>query len=511
MAVSHQEASPYGDTSSLKVFSPHYQPTTHRIRSLDILKGIAVLLGLFVAIYTWGGFSEGMQSSLIGKPSGTGYRLFSTISLLLEGKMRAMISLVFGAGIILFFIRPHVGSSLSVNDLYVRRNMWLILFGIVNAILFLWPMDIVFHLGIMGLLLFPFPRLSARWLLICALLVMAINAGKMYWYYHDDLQAYQKFVVADSLDKKFNKADSIRKKADSVAIAKLFPLGKDSAARQKEATKRDSLARRKGDTLTHKQAQDKQAWEGVAGKYKWERKNDSAQIKALQKRSWVSIYDHQLNKIQGRQAAWFYRTGVWEFAGIMLFGMWLFKIGFLTGRFKRSTYLWIALVCIGTGLLCGWYRLYFHNAVILDYTKYLKTHGLPFTVLWPYERALMVTGYASLLMFLLSWARVGWLMTLLGDVGRMALSNYFLQSILCSIIFYGFGMGYYARAGQYMLYFLVLEMIIVQIVFTTVWIRYFYHGPMEWLLRCLVTRSWVPNRRRPEGEGVDQEENLLIV
>lgn len=511
MPISHQEGSPYEDPSSLKVLSPHYLPSTNRIRSLDILKGVAVLLGLLVTIYAWGGFSDGMQNSLIAKPSGIAYRIYATISLLLEGKMRGLISLAFGAGIILFFIRPHLGTTLAGNDLYVRRNMWLILFGIVNAILFLWPMDIVFHLGIMGLMLFPFPRMAARWVLFSAIFVIAVNTGKYYWNYHDDVQAYSKFLVADSLDKKFRNADSVRKAKDSVDLVQMFPLASDSLSRKKEAARRDSIARKAGDTLTHKQAGEKQTWEGIAKKYKWEKKDDSARVRALQERSWASIYDKQLSHIQGQQAPWFYRMGIWEFGGIMLLGMWLFKTGFFTGRFRGKQHLMIALVCIALGLLCGWYRLYFNNAAILDYTRYVQNRPLPFTMLWPLERAFMVTGYASLVMFLVSLSRMNWLLNILNDVGRMALSNYFLQSVFCAIIFYGFGMGYYGRMGQDMLYFLAIEMIIVQIVFSTVWMKFFYHGPLEWVLRCLVIRKWVPNRRKPDGEQAKQDEGLLIV
>ncbi|HSF44838.1 MAG TPA: DUF418 domain-containing protein [Chitinophagaceae bacterium] len=496
MASSLIEASQPVDPSAIQAYSPNYEPSLSRIQSLDILKGIAVLLGMLVSIYYWGGFSDGMQNALIGNPTGTRYRVFAAISLLLQSKMTALISLAFGAGIVLYFVRPHIGSSMSNNDLYVRRNMWLILFGIFNAIILMWQMDIVFHLGIMGLLLFPFPRMAAKYLLITAILLLAINSGKQYWNYHDDTKAYSKFLVADSVSKKIKVKDSIAKQQDSIAKLALAP--NDSVGRKAIDKQRDSLKKKAGDTLTKKQQQEIQSWEGIAKKFKWEKKNDSSKIKALQVVSYSKIWDSQLRDTQGRQAAWFYRMGIWEFGSIMLLGMWLFKLGFFNGRFSINQYLLLAVIGVGLGLLCGWFRIYFHNSAILDYTKYVQKTPIPHTILWPFERAFMAVGYASIVMLALQKGFMRGVLNMFSDVGKMALSNYLLQAMLCSIIFYGYGMGYYARIGQSGLYFLAVEIIVVNIVFSTVWLKYFYMGPAEWLLKSLTYKKKVPFIRRSE-------------
>jgi uncharacterized protein len=59
-------------------------------------------------------------------------------------------------------------------------------------------------------------------------------------------------------------------------------------------------------------------------------------------------------------------------------------------------------------------------------------------------------------------------------------------------------MGYYARIGQLGLYFLAVEIIVVNIVFSTVWLKYFYMGPAEWLLKSLTHRKKVPFLRTAE-------------
>jgi uncharacterized protein len=98
-------------------------------------------------------------------------------------------------------------------------------------------------------------------------------------------------------------------------------------------------------------------------------------------------------------------------------------------------------------------------------------------------------AYASVIMF---FVRKQW-MTKLGDVlvkvGRMALTLYIFQSIVLGVMMYGFGMGYYARINQNWLYFIVLELILVQVVFAILWLRYFRMGPVEWLLISLAKKK----------------------
>ncbi len=377
MASVQPEAVTAIDESSIKAFSPHYQPSTSRIESLDVLKGLAVLLGLFISIYAWGGFSEGMQYRLIGNPKGSRHIVYVLLSFFLEGKMRGLISLVFGAGLILFMVRPHPGSPVSNAELMVRRNMWLMLFGIFNAFVFLWPQDILFHLGIMGLLLFPFCRMNTRGLMIAVIIVSLIGAGKNYWYFADDQRAYGKYLVVQSLEKKFSKDSAARMQTkDSLLFKKRQPGPAgvaDSIANKKVA---DSLAKKAGDTLTRKQGDEKQAWEGIAKKFTYDGKKDSSNSKAIQETSYGKNWNHLLQQIKSRESGWFYRNGVWEFGAIMLLGMFLFKIGFFTGRFNRGQYALMALAGIILGLFCGWYRLHFLNVAISDYTVICQNESL---------------------------------------------------------------------------------------------------------------------------------------
>src|SRR6185503_14343675 len=80
-------------------------------------------------------------------------------------------------------------------------------------------------------------------------------------------------------------------------------------------------------------------------------------------------------------------------------------------------------------------------------------------------------------------------------LGRSFFSNYFLQTILCTFFFYGYGFSYFGELTQLQLYFIVVEIWLVQIVLTILWFRFYKRGPIEWLWCCLINRRWLPNKK----------------
>lgn len=429
-----------------------------RIESLDVLRGVAVLGALFVSIWIFGGFSSQQQNQLLVISKGWNYRVYGAIELLLDGKMRALIAIVFGAAMVIYLSRPSHAGSVSQGELFIRRQMWLILFGIINAVVFLWTHDLLFHLGIMGILLFPFVRMSYRGLLIAALLTTVIYCGKNYWNYTDKRGMYKKFLTITALEKKHEK--------DSVALA----------AKGTVKIK---------DTLTKLEKQDKQAWEGLVTGMKVDVKKDEGNIKAMHNLSYGKTWNHLLQRTQSREAQWTYQYGIWDLAGMMFLGMALFKMGFFRQRFGAGKYFIISVTCIAVGLLMGWFRLHYQQVGLHDFTGYIKTYAIPHDIFFPFERALLALGYASLLIYFLS---VGFLKSIwdaFASAGKLALSNYLVQTIICTIFFYGYSMGYYGRLSQFQLYIVAAEIIIAQLVLSVIWLRYYRYGPAEWLLRRL--------------------------
>jgi uncharacterized protein len=124
------------------------------------------------------------------------------VNLLLEGKMMALIAIVFGASMLLYLFKGKQKLQLYNQEFFIRRQLWLLAFGLINALVFLWSGDLLFHLAIMGVLLFPFIRLSSRGLLVAAILTTLIYCGKNYWKYADDKKVYNKYLVVIAAEKR---------------------------------------------------------------------------------------------------------------------------------------------------------------------------------------------------------------------------------------------------------------------------------------------------------------------
>jgi uncharacterized protein len=87
----------------------------------------------------------------------------------------------------------------------------------------------------------------------------------------------------------------------------------------------------------------------------------------------------------------------------------------------------------------------------------------------------------------------------LAPLGRMALTNYLLQSIICTLIFYGYGLGFFGRVGAAAGLLLSLLIYLLQIPWSHWWMARFHFGPVEWLWRTLTYGRVQPWRRAIPG------------
>ncbi|NNK11498.1 MAG: DUF418 domain-containing protein [Flavobacteriaceae bacterium] len=79
--------------------------------------------------------------------------------------------------------------------------------------------------------------------------------------------------------------------------------------------------------------------------------------------------------------------------------------------------------------------------------------------------------------------------------GRIALTNYVLQSIIGTFVFYGWGLGYIGKLSNTVSFGLALLLIVIQMLVSNWWIKHFYYGPFEWLWRSLTFFKVYPFRR----------------
>jgi len=110
-----------------------------------------------------------------------------------------------------------------------------------------------------------------------------------------------------------------------------------------------------------------------------------------------------------------------------------------------------------------------------------------------------VIGYAfgvpALALFFIAlvttlWQKVSWrkVLVFLAPVGRMALTNYLLQTVISVTIFYGYGFALFGTVGALRATLTALGIFFIQIVLSSLWLKYFAYGPVEWIWRQLTYR-----------------------
>ncbi|MFO7844336.1 MAG: DUF418 domain-containing protein [Bacteroidales bacterium] len=82
-----------------------------------------------------------------------------------------------------------------------------------------------------------------------------------------------------------------------------------------------------------------------------------------------------------------------------------------------------------------------------------------------------------------------WCTKMLAPVGRMALTNYLLQSIICTTLFYSYGAGLYGQMNIWQGVILTFAIFILQIFLSRFWLNRFYYGPLEWVWRSLTYKK----------------------
>ncbi len=175
----------------------------------------------------------------------------------------------------------------------------------------------------------------------------------------------------------------------------------------------------------------------------------------------------------------------------------MFLIGFCVGRRRIFSdvsaqlpllrRLWIAFLIPG---LAGNIAL----AVLMEKNVFFPPSwlGVVETIVYAIGVPSLSLFYAISLLFL--WQREGWQsrLKILAPVGRLALTNYLLQSVIGVTLFYNIGFGLMNnRAGPALWIFLAVLVFCVQIALSTLWLQHFRYGPVEWLWR------WLTYGKRP--------------
>lgn len=169
----------------------------------------------------------------------------------------------------------------------------------------------------------------------------------------------------------------------------------------------------------------------------------------------------------------------WETLAYMLFGMAGLKSGMLTGSWERRRYLkWLA---IGFGIGIQVYTALAAYMVSSGFSLMAVVTGV-WVATVPF-RPLMIMAWASLIILLMRPG--GALTTRIAATGRMAFTNYLATSLICTTLFYGYGLGWYGELSRAEAYLVVLAVWALMLLWSKPWLERFAYGPLEWLWRSL--------------------------
>jgi len=419
-----------------------------RIESLDALRGVAVL-GIFVINILGFGLGEVAFSNpiLSGGDGWLNNGLWSAANVFVNGSMRGLFSLLFGAGIVLFTSRAvYPDGPIRVADLYFRRTFLLILLGLIHSFIFLGPGDILLIYGIAGVILFPFRILRPKTLMHMSLAILAM-------------------LTLDALNRELPET-----------------------------------------ALGHRAAEIQRTLETTAAEPSEEERAVLGQWQEIVNGNWPDPADLAAEKSDrtGDVATVFLSNAIWvkensQFLGIvwwvtdamllMFLGMALFKWGVLTNEKSWMFYVRLGLIgyAIGLGLrtfwLVGRWQAEF-SPILWAWSSFDQVARLAVTM-----------GHIGAFFCIWKIASNSLLLRGLVATGRMALTNYLGQTIIANILFSGIGFGLYMTFTIAELFGTMLAIWVAQILFSAWWLARFRFGPFEWIWRSL-TYGKAPVLRR---------------
>jgi uncharacterized protein len=404
-----------------------------RYQSLDAVRGFAVLGILLMNIVGMGLPSYAyMDPGHAGGDSGANLVDWALAYVLVDGKMRALFTLMFGASLLLIADAAE-GRSPGPAGTHYRRMFWLLVFGMLHAWL-IWFGDILVTYALAGSLAFLLRGQPPRRMIGTGLVILGL-------------------LIAWNLMGHFHFAQMRDMAAAPGASAEVVAAWRDAAA---------ELAPPASEAAVE-----------VAGY-----RGGFAEVFATRARMVVFFQTFLIPT-----------NFMWEALGFMCVGMGLFRLGFFTGAWDIRIYARLAAVLIPVGIVFGAPLAGKLWMVRWDPVTTLATDALAVPI-----HLLMAVGYASAVIAVVKSGALAGAVARLAAAGRMAFTNYLGASLITTTLFYGYGFGLFGRFDRAELYLVVLGVWALQLAVSKPWLDRFAYGPFEWAWRSLV--KWQPQPMR---------------
>lgn len=412
--------------------------TSSRIASLDILRGFALLGILLLNILGFGMASLGYFHPFVGlgENNGLNYAIWGSVNLFFEGSMRGLFSMLFGAGVVMFTtgFGSHSGTGKSAW-LHYKRTFFLLLFGVFDAFVLLWTGDILILYAIAGAVLYPLRNAKPKTLIVLSAVILLCSSFV--------------FATAGAL---------MTEGRDAASIIEANPEVNHS----EELHEKAELWYESEGTFTYNETAIQEELDVRRGSYS-----------QVAKFSAKTVNEHLM-----------FFTPVfmmWDAMGMMVLGMAAYRLGFLSAQRSKKDYIRLAVFGFSIGLLVNGFELY--QAIESNYDVLIISGWFQGT--YHIGRVSMALGWLGLVMIVCQGEFLPSLRQRLAAVGRTALSNYLLHSVLSLILFTGAGFGLIGTFQRWELYGIVLIIWLFQLLISSWWLKRYAFGPAEWLWRTM--------------------------
>ena len=406
---------------------------SERIDTLDFIRGLAVMGILAANIVAFGQPMDAYMypAAFQTDPGDPGGWMWIMQFILIDGKMRGLFTLLFGAGIYLFMEKAWARGA--TRWLQAWRLAILMVFGMIHFF-FIWPGDILFYYALFGFAVLGCLRWSVRTQLVAGLVGYILGV----------------LLMGGSLTVPWLIADT--------------PFGQSSP---EIAEQRDDMIAEIDNTLAHGEVPNAAIASGDYG----------------------ALVTHRLTEQWYEPLANAMLFG-FESLPLMLIGVALYRLGFFSGAFPRATLLrwgWIGVILgglahLGIGLAVKAYGFSYYATL----AGFVGWSTLP--------RLWMVLGLAALLVAYAPSA-TGWLGERVRAAGRAAFTNYLGTSVVMMFVFHGWALGLFGELNRLQLYIVVVLAWVGMLAWSKPWLDRHYYGPLEWLWRCLTYRTVFPLKK----------------
>lgn len=426
---------------------PKIAPTLglERIQSLDVMRGFILFGILLMNINGFGLAHAYVDPTVTGGSTGLNLYTWIATNLFFEGTMRALFSMLFGVGMFIFLDRLlKKDAGIKAADIYFRRLMYLLVFGLIHGYLLLWVGEILYQYALMGFLVYSFRKMAPKNLIAVAIFLICIGT---FWNYLD-----------------FRETRTFVNQVEEATVYKAE--GKELTEELKAAFER------------------------------WEKREKERTAEAVEeynsemRKGYFSVVAFLAPTNFEFDTVWPYRNDVWDVLSMMLIGIALFRWNILSAEKSFGFYGVMALVGYAVGLAINYYEI----KTIMD-SDFAMLAFAKTEITYYWGRLFISFGHVgAILLFCKSGVLAGFQRSM-AAVGKMALTNYMMHSVICMIVFTGVGFGMFGKFQRYELLYVVFSIWIFQLILSPIWLKNFYYGPMEWLWRSLSYQKLQPLKR----------------